>query len=194
MARKPSKTEVSRRKFLAGAAVAGAATALPGVKAARAHDAAAAFVKRPSTAAAAAEMAGTVPASPGTLGGPAGSDFMVDVLRSLDIDFVFSNPASSCRGIHESIVNYGGNKKPEFITCMHEESAVAMTPWLFQGRGQTGSCAVPRHGRPAARGHGGLQRVVRPRRVHHHGRQPHGRRRRASRAFPPSMPCRTRAR
>jgi thiamine pyrophosphate-dependent acetolactate synthase large subunit-like protein len=137
MARKTSRTEVSRRKFLAGAAVAGAATALPGVKSARAQaGASAAFVKRPSTAAAAAELAGQVPASPGTLAGPPGSDFMVDVLKSLDVDFVFSNPASSCRGIHESIVNYGGNKKPEFITCMHEESAVAMTHGYFKVAGK----------------------------------------------------------
>src|SRR6266576_3272492 len=137
MTRKNASTGVARRKFLAGAAVAGAATAIPAVKRAKAADAdSAAFVKRPSTAAAQAEMAGNVPASPGTLSGPAGSDFMVDVLRSLDIDFVFSNPASSCRGIHESIVNYGRNKKPEFITCMHEESAVAMTHGYYKVAGK----------------------------------------------------------
>ena len=137
MARK-SRSDVSRRKFLAGVAVAGAASAVPGVKGAKAQaaDEAAAFVKRPSSAAAQAEMAGNVPASPGTLSGPPGSDFMVDVLKSLDIDFVFSNPASSCRGIHESIVNYGGNKKPEFVTCMHEESAVAMTHGYFKVAGK----------------------------------------------------------
>ena len=28
--------------------------------------------------------------------------------------------------MHESIINYGGNKNPEFITCCHEESSVAM--------------------------------------------------------------------
>jgi acetolactate synthase-1/2/3 large subunit len=112
MARKNGRTDVSRRKFLAGAAVAGAASAIPAVKGAKAADAdTAAFVKRPSTAAAQAEMAGNVAASPGTLGGPPGSDFMVDVLRSVEIDFVFSNPASSCRGIHESIVNYGGKQE-----------------------------------------------------------------------------------
>jgi thiamine pyrophosphate-dependent acetolactate synthase large subunit-like protein len=138
MARKNTGTGVDRRKFLAGAAVAGAATALPGAKSARAQTTGdtAAFVKRPSTAAAEAEMAGNVAPSPGTLGGPAGSDFMVDVLKSVEIDFVFSNPASSCRGIHESIVNYGGNKKPEFITCMHEESAVAMTHGYFKVAGK----------------------------------------------------------
>ena len=55
-----------------------------------------------------------------------GSDFMVDVIRSLDFDYITTNPGSSFRGFHESIVNYGGNKKPELITCPHEEQAVAM--------------------------------------------------------------------
>jgi len=55
-----------------------------------------------------------------------GSDFMVDVVKSLGIDYLASNPGSSFRGFHESIVNYGGNSKPEFLTCLHEESAVAM--------------------------------------------------------------------
>jgi acetolactate synthase I/II/III large subunit len=55
-----------------------------------------------------------------------GSDFMVDVIKSLGIEYICSNPGSSFRGLHESIINYGGNKGPEFITCCHEESAVAM--------------------------------------------------------------------
>src|SRR6266481_8501893 len=55
-----------------------------------------------------------------------GSDFMVDVIKSLGIEYVASNPGSSFRGLHESVINYGGNENPEFITCCHEESAVAM--------------------------------------------------------------------
>ena len=55
-----------------------------------------------------------------------GSDFMVDVIKTLDIDYVATNPGSSFRGLHESLINYGGNKKPELLTCMHEEAAVAM--------------------------------------------------------------------
>src|ERR1019366_4972217 len=46
-----------------------------------------------------------------------GSDFMVDVIKSLGIDYVCANPGSSFRGLHESIINYGGNRSPEFITC-----------------------------------------------------------------------------
>ena len=55
-----------------------------------------------------------------------GSDFMVDVIKALDIDYITTNPGSSFRGIHESIVNYGGNSKPELLTCPHEEQAIAM--------------------------------------------------------------------
>ncbi len=55
-----------------------------------------------------------------------GSDYMVDVLKSLDVPYVAANPGSSFRGIHESLVNYGGNKKPELLTCLHEETSVAM--------------------------------------------------------------------
>ncbi len=55
-----------------------------------------------------------------------GGDFMVDVLKALNFEYVAANPGSSFRGIHESIINYGGNSAPEFITCCHEESSVAM--------------------------------------------------------------------
>ena len=55
-----------------------------------------------------------------------GSDFMIDVIKSLGIEYVCSNPGSSFRGLHESVINYGGNKNPEFITCLHEESSVGM--------------------------------------------------------------------
>jgi thiamine pyrophosphate-dependent acetolactate synthase large subunit-like protein len=68
--------------------------------------------------------------------GPAGSDFMVDVIRSLNIDYIFANPASSFRGLHESLLTYGGNKKPEFITCMHEESSVGMAHGYFKVTGK----------------------------------------------------------
>ncbi len=58
--------------------------------------------------------------------GRSGSDFMVDVIKSLGFDYVCANPGSSFRGLQESIVNYGGNTRPEFLTCCHEESSVAM--------------------------------------------------------------------
>ncbi len=55
-----------------------------------------------------------------------GSDVMVDVIKSLGIQYVALNPGSSFRGLHESIINYGQNHAPELITCLHEETSVAM--------------------------------------------------------------------
>ncbi|HLX44235.1 MAG TPA: thiamine pyrophosphate-binding protein, partial [Bryobacteraceae bacterium] len=55
-----------------------------------------------------------------------GSDFMVDVIKSLGFEYIAANPGSSFRGLHESIINYGGNRSPELLTCCHEESSVAM--------------------------------------------------------------------
>src|SRR5215207_8362841 len=42
-----------------------------------------------------------------------GSDFMMDVIKTLDLEYMATNPGSSFRSLHESLVNYGGNKKPE---------------------------------------------------------------------------------
>jgi acetolactate synthase I/II/III large subunit len=53
-----------------------------------------------------------------------GSDFMVDVLKQLDFEYIAANPASSFRGLHESFINYGGNKAPEWLTCCHEQASV----------------------------------------------------------------------
>jgi acetolactate synthase-1/2/3 large subunit len=55
-----------------------------------------------------------------------GADFMVDIIKSLGIEYISANPGSSFRGLHESVINYGGNKSPELITCCHEESAVGL--------------------------------------------------------------------
>src|SRR5580765_6566199 len=70
------------------------------------------------------------------IGGVAGSDFMVNVIKTLDIKYLPANCASSFRGIHESLINYGNNKMPEFLTCTHEESAVAMAHGYFKIAGK----------------------------------------------------------
>jgi acetolactate synthase-1/2/3 large subunit len=137
MARKQSP-EVSRRKFLAGVAVTGAAASATTAKAATPGTAA--DVKRlPSALAPTAHQIAAETGAPKEmphLAGKPGSDFMVDVIKSLKIDYVYSNPASSFRGIHESLINYGKNSMPEFITCAHEESAVAMAHGYFKASGK----------------------------------------------------------
>jgi thiamine pyrophosphate-dependent acetolactate synthase large subunit-like protein len=61
----------------------------------------------------------------------AGSDFMVDVLKTLNFEYILSSPSSDFRGLQESFINYGGNKNPEWITCLHEESSIAMAEGYF---------------------------------------------------------------
>ena len=41
-----------------------------------------------------------------------GSDFMIDVIKALDLEYMSTNPGSSFRSLHESLVNYGGNRSP----------------------------------------------------------------------------------
>ncbi len=140
MAREQSRTKLNRRKFLAGVAIAGAAAQQRGAEAATAADPQTATVPprpsalRPNAAIAAAE-AGVPQVAVQAEGTPA-SDFMVDVIKSLDIDYLPCNPAQSFRGLHESLINYGGNKKPEFLTCTHEEAAVAMAHGYFKISGK----------------------------------------------------------
>jgi acetolactate synthase I/II/III large subunit len=132
MSEKPS---VDRRNFLKSAAASGAAAFVAG-------NAAVTDAQQAATPPAQA----TAPVAPREVD-PAGSvevlttdrpggDFMVDVIKTLNFEYIASNPGSSFRGIHESIINYGGNKAPEFITCCHEESAVAMAHGYFKAEGK----------------------------------------------------------
>jgi len=55
-----------------------------------------------------------------------GSDAIAAVLRAVDIPYLALNPGASYRGLHDSIVNYLGNSRPQMLLCLHEESAVAI--------------------------------------------------------------------
>jgi acetolactate synthase-1/2/3 large subunit len=144
--RRDSGPNVSRRNFMAGVAVAGAAGAVSSPQdAAIAANAPSADVsdappRRPSalrpTAVQLAAAETGIPKELAKSHGPDGSDFMVDVIKTLNIDYVVSNPASSFRALHESLIDYGGNKKPEFITCTHEESSVGMAHGYFKATGK----------------------------------------------------------
>src|SRR5260370_16678864 len=120
---KAKKVAVDRRDFLKSAAAGAAALAAdPGAVAAQQAE-----LRRSIPPSMSPEAETGAPSSVDVLTADrTGSDFMVDVLKSLGFDYVCANPGSSFRGIHESVINYGGNEKPELITCCHEESSVAM--------------------------------------------------------------------
>jgi acetolactate synthase I/II/III large subunit len=115
---------VNRRRFLRTAAAGTAALVVhPAVTKAAPSDPLQAPPVPPLLKATAPEAAASVEVL--TVDHP-GSDFMVDVLKSLNFEYLCANPGNSFRSLHESMINYGGNKEPEFITCCHEESAVGM--------------------------------------------------------------------
>jgi acetolactate synthase I/II/III large subunit len=114
---------MKRRGFLKGAAViAGAPLAVAQAQQPAANAPAAPAVRPPNTTERTAET--TASADIQIVERP-GSDYMVDVIKSLPVEYIFACPGSSFRSLHESVVNYGGNQ-PEFITCTHEEIGVAM--------------------------------------------------------------------
>lgn len=65
-----------------------------------------------------------------------GSDLIVDVLRALGIEYAALNPGATFRGLHDSLVNYGGNHRPELIQCCHEEIAVALAHGYAKAAGR----------------------------------------------------------
>ena len=139
MVGKNSGPKLNRRKFLTGTAVVATATAVKSSAADATGAAGAASARLPSALPPNAQTIAaetTTPQDLSRIGGVAGSDFMVDVIKSLDIKYLPANCASSYRGIHESLINYGGNKMPEFLTCTHEESAVGMAHGYFKASGK----------------------------------------------------------
>jgi acetolactate synthase-1/2/3 large subunit len=64
-----------------------------------------------------------------------GSDLVVDLLRAVGIEYVALNPGATYRGLHDSLVNYGGNRAPELVLTTHEEIAVAVAHGYAKARG-----------------------------------------------------------
>jgi len=65
-----------------------------------------------------------------------GSDLMVDLMSAYGFKYVAINPGSSFRALHDSIVNYGGNKNPQIVLACHEEIAVAIAHGYARASGQ----------------------------------------------------------
>jgi acetolactate synthase-1/2/3 large subunit len=51
------------------------------------------------------------------------SDIIVDLIKRYGFPAITLNPGASFRGLHDSLVNYGGNEPPMML-CQHEEIAV----------------------------------------------------------------------
>jgi thiamine pyrophosphate-dependent acetolactate synthase large subunit-like protein len=71
-----------------------------------------------------------------------GSDVIADALRALDIPYIALTPGASYRGLHDSIVNYLGNTKPQMLLCLHEETAIAIAHGYAKVTGKAMATAV----------------------------------------------------
>jgi len=150
---KKSQGRVTRRGFLQGAATAAAGAAaltngsVTDVVAAQGSGASPEAAPPPSPAQIERDAGDVRPPAAVRSGQRAvvrpGSDLMVQVLRDLGIEYVAGNPGSSFEGLQESIINYGTppNRMPEFITALHEESAVTMAHGYGKATGKP-MCAV----------------------------------------------------
>ncbi len=71
-----------------------------------------------------------------------GSDLIVDLLKTFEVEYAALNPGATFRGLHDSIVNYGGNRLPEIILCCHEEIAVAVAHGYGKVKGRPSAEAI----------------------------------------------------
>lgn len=129
---------VDRRKFLQGATLGAASGLVAGqTRTVQAQTPpAASSVARPTEADGRADY---VPPPANQSAPPIvrpGSDYMLDVLKVLDLDYCAVNPGSSFEGLHESIINYGGNRKPELLTVLHEEAGAAIAHGYAKAAGK----------------------------------------------------------
>src|SRR5690349_10488505 len=120
---------VNRRSFLKGTAAAAGAAIAGATQLAQAADAVA---EKPAAGKPATERKAQVE----TFINNPGSDFMADVIRALGLQYLAINPASGYRSLHESILNHLGNKDPEIITCMHEESTAGIAHGYAKATGK----------------------------------------------------------
>jgi len=71
-----------------------------------------------------------------------GSDLVVELLRAVGVEHVAVNPGATFRGLHDSLVNYGGARGPELVLTTHEEIAVALAHGYAKAKGRPMAAVV----------------------------------------------------
>ena len=71
-----------------------------------------------------------------------GSDVVAETLRALCLPYIALVPGASFRGLHDSLVNYLGNRDPQMLLCLHEEHAVAIAHGYAKVTGQPMAVAL----------------------------------------------------
>src|SRR5579871_6198008 len=63
------------------------------------------------------------------------SDVIVDLIKRFGFPYIALNPGASYRGLHDSLVNYGGNHPP-MLLCQHEKIAVQIAHGYAKATGK----------------------------------------------------------
>ena len=63
------------------------------------------------------------------------SDIIVDLIKHYGFPYIALNPGASYRGLHDSLVNYGGNDPP-LLLCQHEKIAVQIAHGYAKATGK----------------------------------------------------------
>jgi len=146
---KSKSHSVGRRGFLRGAAATAALVVRPPNVDAQTPPARSA-TPLPSPAQVASETSPPPPRTAAYTVERPGSDFMVDVIKSLGFEYIAANPGSSFRGLHESIINYGSQQQPRALDVLPRGIVGRDGARLRQDRRQADDGHGSRHGRPAA--------------------------------------------
>jgi acetolactate synthase-1/2/3 large subunit len=143
------RASLDRRGFLKAATLAGTgavaqAVVSPDPAAAATESSATAPPERHTVQIVSREGEQGAPRPDGSTQTSCGSDFMVDVMRGLGIEYVAAIPGNTFKGLHESVINYGMTTPPslELISCMHEEISVAISHGYAKIAGKPMACMM----------------------------------------------------
>jgi acetolactate synthase I/II/III large subunit len=147
MAKRQPRVKVGRRGFLQGVALGGVAaiaTPVPSEAQGTAAATAAPDPKHPRPAGHDAPSQEFTAREEGITYSSCGGDYMVDVMRSLGIEYFAATPGNTFMGVHEAVINYGMLTTPRLrsICTMHEEASVAMAHGYAKIEGKPMACMM----------------------------------------------------
>jgi acetolactate synthase I/II/III large subunit len=152
MANRQKYSQVGRRGFLQGVALGGVAAAASPL----ADEACAAESRDDQKAQTGTDPKQPRPAGPippsqeftareeGITYSSCGGDYIVEVMRSLGIEYFAATPGNTFMGVHEAVINYGMLTEPKLrsICTMHEEASVAMAHGYAKIEGKPMACMM----------------------------------------------------
>ncbi len=71
-----------------------------------------------------------------------GSDVAAAMLRTIGVKYVALNPGASYRGLHDSLVNFLGNRNPQMLLCLHEDHVVSIAHGYAKASDEMMACVL----------------------------------------------------